>query len=45
MRAYRASKTMSLLVLFLYMILYPHSLHLMVSLGLISFSWWHSPQM
>ena len=35
---YLASKTINLLVLFLYMILYPHSRHLMASLGLISFS-------
>ena len=31
-----------LLVLFLYMILYPHSRHLMGSLAFISFSLWHS---
>lgn len=41
---HRASKTTNLLVLFLYIILYPHSLHLMGSLDFISFSVWHSPQ-
>ena len=35
---YLASNTINLLVLFLYMILYPHSRHLMASLGRISFS-------
>ena len=35
---YLASKTISLLVLFLYIILYPHSRHLIASLGRISFS-------
>ena len=42
---YLASKTINLLVLFLYMILYPHSRHRIASRGLISFSEWHSPQM
>lgn len=41
---HRASKTNNLLVLFLYIILYPHSLHLIGSLDFISFSVWHSPQ-
>lgn len=41
---HRASKTTNLLVLFLYIILYPHSLHLIGSLDFISFSVWHSPQ-
>ena len=41
---HRASKTTNLLVLFLYIILYPHSLHLIGSLDFISFSMWHSPQ-
>ena len=36
--AYLASNTMSLLVLFLYMILYPHSRHRIASRGRISFS-------
>lgn len=40
---HRASKTTNLLVLFLYIILYPHSLHLIGSLDFISFSVWHSP--
>jgi hypothetical protein len=31
-----------LLVLFLYMMRYPHSRHRIGSRGLISFSWWHS---
>ena len=35
---YLASNTMSLLVLFLYMILYPHSRHRIASRGRISFS-------
>lgn len=35
---HRASKTTNLLVLFLYIILYPHSLHLIGSLDFISFS-------
>lgn len=39
-----ASKPTNLLDLFLHIILYLHSLYLIVSLGLISFPIWHSPQ-
>lgn len=41
---YRASKTIILFVLFLYIILCPHSLHLIGSRDLISLSLRHSPQ-
>lgn len=40
----QASKTSNLLVLFLYIILYLHSLHLIESLDFISLSAWHSPR-
>ena len=40
----QASKTTNLLILFLCIILYPRSLHLIGFLDFISFSVWHSPQ-